>query len=237
MLLCLLFISFWGASFSDNTGYRPGVGTEHIFPDISENTKNVQFGVRNFYGIRGTFLSAISYNQPQFSVEASFLSLSSYYRRIGISFSLRHEINNIFKTGVSFSLNRELLPYNENRITFGISSGINLLPHINVHAGIYDVPEGTRIPLLVNIQTAAGTTGIIIEGESGLPLKLLLFQRFKISKKLSTYLAFSTAPNKMVIGLDISKGKVLFDVFSEIHDVLGQSGGMVVEYTPFKLYN
>jgi len=237
MLFCLLFISFTGALFSDNTGYMPGLGTEHIFPDIRENTKNVQLGIRNFYGIRGTFLSAISYSQPQFSVEASFLSLSSYYRRVGISFSLRHEINNIFKTGVSFNLNRELVPYNENKITFGISSGINLLPHVNIHAGIYDIPEGTRIPLLVNIQTERGTTGIIIEGQSGLPLKLLLFQRFTISKKLRTYIAFSTSPNKLVIGVDISEKRVLFDVFSEIHDVLGQSDGMVVEYTPSKLYN
>ncbi len=237
MVFLLLIAYLTGGLFSDARGYRQGLGTLSIFPDIQPEVCNFQAGIRNFYGISGTLLMSISYNKPEFSIAVSTINLASYYRTFCMTFVIRHtQINNL-SGGIGFTFEREFIPQTRNKIAFSISTGTKPFQSLYIHGGIYGIPIRTRIPFLILIITPVGKTGVFLEGEKGLPLKLLVFQNFKLSKRIKACVSFSTSPNKLGIGILLSHEKLLFEPFSEIHDVLGQSGGVIVEYAPLKSYN
>ncbi len=237
MLLLLAISLFSGSVFADIRGYRQGLGTVSVFPDIKITDYSIQAGLRNFYGLSGTYLFGISYNRQPLSIQATFMNIASYYRTASLSFAIRKESKNGLSAGTGFSFIREFIPYTENRIVFALSSGIKPFSTLSIHTGVYGVPVRTRIPILIMVTTLAGKTGILLEGEKGLPLKLLLFQRFNLTERIRTYLSFSTSPNKLSIGITMQYHNLLFEPFSEIHDILGQSGGIIVEYAPSQSYN
>lgn len=225
-------------TFSDIRGYTQGLGILHMFPDIYPSTSYyIQGAISNFYGINGTFLFSLSYNKPNISVGTSLLNLISYYRSATITIAIRHVMQNVYTKGVAITFQREIIPMSVNRISFAFSTGIHLFKKLRIHASVYDIPVRTRIPLFINISTTIGRTGIVIEGEKGLPLKLLLFQNFKISNRVKILLSFSTAPNNLGIGIIIRHKNIYFEPFTKIHDVLGQSSGLIVEYAPSQSYN
>ncbi len=236
MYLLIFLLSLPGSLIADFTGYRQGAGTYKIFPDILPEIENIQLGARNFYGIKNTLLLYTAYNRKEFTSSAELIKLETYYTAALLGFSLRYPFYNV-KTGLSVVFDREFKPTPKNSIDFSLSTGIQIFKDLGLHSGISGFPSRIRIPLLVDIHTKVGETLILLEGERYMPLKAEVSQSFILSRRVKILLFMSTVPYKIGINVSLSFKKIILEAFSEIHDILGQSGGAMVEYAPSKSYN
>ncbi len=236
MYLIWLLISIEGSLFADFTGYQQGLGTYKVFPDIVPSYQNIQLGLRNFYNIKGTAMLSIALNKKQLGFSVTYLNLGSYFKFLELGFTIRRKIKEI-NYGLCITFNREFLPVFKNYIEFSTSTGINLSKALNIHAGVSGLPYHVKLPLILNMNSPAGKTSLLVEGEKYMPLRVSVFQRFLLSPRISFLLFLSTVPYKIGASITLSYGKIKFTGFSEIHDTLGQSGGALVEYAPYKSYN
>lgn len=225
-----------GGLLGDFTAYRQGIGTYKIFPDIYPENTSIQLGARNFYNIKGTIMIAAAYNGNTISFSANYIDLQTYFRSLETGFAIRHNIKGI-NYGICVSFNREFLPVTKNSVDFSVSTGINITKTLTFHTGISSLPSNVKLPALININSPAGITSLYLEGEKYMPLKVTVFQMFLITKRISFLIFFSTTPYKIGASITFKHGKLNFTAFSEIHDILGQSSGALVEYAPFKSYN
>ena len=234
--IVLSIFTITGGLLGDFTAYRQGVGTYKIFPDIYPENTSIQLGARNFYNIKGTIMFAAAYNENTTSFSANYIALQTYYRSLEAGFAIRHSIKGV-NYGICVSYSREFLPVTKNSLDFSISTGISITKALTFHTGISSFPSHVKLPALINIDSPAGITSLYLEGEKYMPLRVAIFQTFLITKRISFLIFFSTTPYKIGVSITFKYGKLNFTAFSEIHDILGQSSGALVEYAPFKSYN